>query len=477
MTPSVLLIEDDRSIAESLKVLLISEGYAVRHEERGDTGLEAAVGGAWDAVLSDLRLPGLGGLDLARKLHQVRPRLPLILMTAHGTSETAIEAMKFGAFDYLIKPPDMNELLGVLAKAVQASRLMTEPVALGSAAQDTSAIIGRSREMQAVYKQIGLVASSAATVLIRGETGTGKELVARALYQHSPRADQPFLAINCAAIPAALLESELFGHEKGSFTSADQRRIGRFEQASGGTLFLDEIGDMGMDTQVKLLRVLQERVVYRVGGKDPIPVDVRIIAATHHNLEEAIQAREFREDLFYRLNVVSITMPALRDRVEDIPELVRYFLARHRPGNDGAIPNMTDDAMRALQSKRWPGNVRELENFIQRTMLLCRASVIDLESIETVLGSSRAPGLAGDPGATTLSGMVSELLVQARNGGETELRSKLMAKVEGELFKQAFAESGGNPSQIARWLGVTRLTCREKLIQFGLIPRPQNDGI
>ena len=280
MKPRLLMIEDDAAIADALKLVLESEDYIVRQVSDGGHGLEIASQEEFDAVLTDLRLPGISGIDLVRQLHQRKPRLPILLMTAHGTAETAIEAMKLGAFDYLIKPPDMRELITSLAKAVSASRLMSEHVALGNPATPTeTAIVGQSRAMQAIYKEVGVIAASSVPVLIRGETGTGKELIARAIYQHSPRSEKPFVAVNCAAVPEALLESELFGHERGSFTGADQRRIGRFEQAGEGTIFLDEIGDLSPSTQVKLLRVLQEKVIQRVGGRETIPIDFRVIAA------------------------------------------------------------------------------------------------------------------------------------------------------------------------------------------------------
>src|ERR1022692_4201773 len=327
----ILLIEDDTSLAANLRQVLEDAGFTVTHSARGDDGLRRAGSVAFDAVLTDLRLPGLGGLDLVRQLHETQPRLPVVLMTAHGTIETAIEATKLGAYDYLQKPFEMEGLISVLHRAVEASRLMREPVTLPDApVESRTALVGTGRAMQDVCKEIGRVAAKPVTILIRGETGTGKELIARAIYQHSPRAKAPFIAINCAAIPENLLESELFGHERGAFTGADQRRIGRFEQADQGTLFLDEIGDLPPNTQVKLLRVLQQQTFQRVGGTEPISVDVRIIAATHRNLETMIHEGKFREDLYHRLNVVSLLLPPLRECREDIPVLVRHFLRRYR---------------------------------------------------------------------------------------------------------------------------------------------------
>src|SRR6266850_4627095 len=325
----ILLIEDDLAIASALERVLKAEGYELRMVARGDEGLALATRDPFDVVITDLKLPGLNGLELVRELHAAKPRVPIILMTAHGTAETAIEATKSGAYDYLLKPFEMSELLELADKAALSSRLMSEPVEFGISETWHDAIVGQSRSMQHIYKEVGRIAGKPVNVLIRGETGTGKELIARAIYQHSDRASAPFVVINCAAIPETLLESELFGHERGAFTGAENRRIGRFEQADRGTIFLDEIGDMSISTQAKLLRVLQDCSFQRLGGKETIHADVRVIAATNRDLETAIQQRQFREDLFYRLSVVVISLPPLRERKEDIPELMKYFLARY----------------------------------------------------------------------------------------------------------------------------------------------------
>jgi len=309
----ILLIEDDPGITDTLQRVLADEGYRVAVERRGDDGLQRASQDPFHLVITDLKLPGLNGLELVRQLHAAQPRLPIILVTAFGTTETAIEAMKFGAYDYVLKPFDIAQMLELVGKAADSNRRMSEPVAIGEPSKSGVALVGRGAAMQAIYKEIGRVASKPVTVLVRGETGTGKELIARAIYQHSERANEPFIAINCAAIPETLLESELFGHERGAFTSAEARRIGRFEQADHGTIFLDEIGDMTLGTQVKLLRVLQDRTLQRVGGKETISVDVRVICATHRDLETAIHEKQFREDLYYRLNVVSLKLPPLRN--------------------------------------------------------------------------------------------------------------------------------------------------------------------
>jgi DNA-binding NtrC family response regulator len=294
---TILLIEDDPGIRDSLQRVLAEEGHTVTVEKRGNDGLTRATEADFNVVITDLRMPGLDGLELVRRPHAVKPRLPIILVTAFGTTETAIEATKYGAFDYLIKPFNMPEMIELVRKAIDSNRMMSEPVALGDLGAMREALVGQSAPMQAIYKEIGRVASRPVNILIRGETGTGKELIARALYQHSDRAQAPFIAINCAALPETLLESELFGHERGAFTGAEARRIGRFEQADQGTIFLDEIGDMTLGTQVKLMRVLQEKCLQRLGGKETVAVDVRVVAATHRDLEAAIRQKQFREDL------------------------------------------------------------------------------------------------------------------------------------------------------------------------------------
>ena len=463
--PKILLVEDDANVASGLQKILHSQGYAVTSLVRGDEGLERALGEQFDVVITDLKLPGLDGLELVKKLHQEKPKLPIVLITAHGSTETAIEATKWGAFDYIPKPFEVEELLDITARALQSSRLMSEPVEMGDTSSGRTAIVGTSRVMQLLYKEIGRIAATPVTVLIRGETGTGKELVARAIYQHSDRASAPFIAINCAAIPENLLESELFGHERGSFTGADSRRIGRFEQASGGTIFLDEIGDMNLPLQAKLLRVLQEKTIQRVGGKESIAIDVRVIAATHRDLESAIQERLFREDLFYRLNVVTLNLPPLHERTEDIPELARYFLKKYAFEVGVAAPSITPEAIAVLQQQPWPGNVRELENTVRQALLIAREYTISAEHVKEVLAKSRKP-----PGTSlqSHSGYIAELLDRVERGEVTNAFSKMLQDLEPELYSQAIERARGNQTKAAEWLGVTRLKMREKLKEFGL---------
>jgi DNA-binding NtrC family response regulator len=344
---------------------------------------------------------------------------------------------------------------------------MSEPVGLGETGESHEALIGRSPVMQSIYKEIGRVASKSVTVLIRGETGTGKELIARALYHYSDRAAAPFVTINCAAIPETLLESELFGHERGAFTGADTRRVGRFEQADHGTIFLDEIGDMTLGTQVKLLRVLQEKTVGRLGGKESIPVDVRVIAATHRDLEAAIREKQFREDLYYRLNVASITLPPLRQRQEDIPELVRFFLNRHASELGNSQPSIHPEAVDFLQAQLWPGNVRELENVIRKAILASQGYTICLDHVRAALNRNDPPVCAT---TGTLGGYVDELLAAAQREDIVDAYSRMIETAERELFARAIQLAHGNQAKAARWLGITRITMRSKLIQFGLHP-------
>jgi nitrogen regulation protein NR(I) len=474
MRARLLLIEDDHSTAVSLQKVLQHEDYEVDLAARGDTGLDQAEARAYDVVLTDLRLPGLDGLEVVRRLHETQPRLPIILMTAHGTTETAIEATKFGAYDYLVKPFDVAELFDLIAAATTSGRRMSEPVEVGGGGTHTSAIVGQSRAMQTLYKEIGRVAGTPVTVLIRGDTGTGKELVARAIYQHSQRAAAPFIAVNCAAIPETLLESELFGHERGAFTGAVLRRIGRFEQAHRGTLFLDEVGDLSLGTQAKLLRVLQERYIQRLGSETAIPVDVRVIAATHRDLELAMGEREFREDLYYRISVVTLKLPPLQERAEDIPDLVKHLLQRH--GHELGIesPSIQPEAIAFLQTQPWPGNVRELENVLRQALLAARPLTISLEQVEQIMARARRPSTSFQQGQAHY---ISELLAAAQRGEIESAFARMLQDLEPELYSQAIQLAQGNQAKAARWLGVTRLKMREKLIQFGLHPLQgsQND--
>ncbi|HWQ93154.1 MAG TPA: sigma-54 dependent transcriptional regulator, partial [Clostridia bacterium] len=432
---------------------------------RGDEGLARAQEETFSVVITDLRLPGIDGLELVRRLHAAKPRLPIVLMTAFGTTETVIEATKRGAFEYLIKPFEMEALLEVTASAINSARLMSDLVDLGEVNSSGDAIVGASRVMQEVYKEIGRVAAKPVAVLIRGETGTGKELVARAIYQHSTRADKPFIAVNCAAIPETLLESELFGHERGAFTGAESRRIGRFEQADGGTLFLDEIGDLSAFTQAKLLRVLQDHRIQRVGGKETIPVDVRVIAATHRDLEHAICEKQFREDLYYRLTSFVLHLPPLRNRLEDIPDLTRYFLRKFAQEFELGSPAMQPDATAWLQQQSWPGNVRQLANVIRQALLLARDFPVSVENLKAVTARKMDNEVFPDRYLTVL---IDKFLDAAQRGTLEDAHSAVIEAVERELFTRAIELAHGNQAKAARWLNVSRQTMREKLKLFGL---------
>jgi nitrogen regulation protein NR(I) len=462
----ICLIDDDASARAALEQVLVAEGYEVASHPDGAAGLKAALEEDCDCVLTDLRMPGISGLELVDKLREELPNLPVILMTAHGTTDTAIEATRRGGFDYILKPFEMIDLLAVVSSAAAAGRRGRQRISLAGELPQEVMMVGQSRAMQGVYKEIGRVAEKTVSVVLLGETGTGKELVARALWQHGNRSDKAFVAVNCAAISAALLESELFGHERGAFTSADSRRIGRFEQADGGTLFLDEIGDLSLETQAKLLRVLQERVFSRVGGRESIPVDVRIIAATHCDLAELVASGKFREDLWYRLNVVVIALPPLRDRREDIPSLVDYFVSRH--GADlGGVAAVHPEAMELISSQTWPGNVRQLENVVKRMLLVAHGYAITESLARSVLTQepSNAPRL---PAGLTLAALCEEALANARRKPGPGAVITVLSAVERELLAQACAATDGNITQAAQLLGWSRLTVREKLKLYAI---------
>jgi DNA-binding NtrC family response regulator len=479
--PRILLIEDDRPLAESLRGALQGEAYdgvedySVDIVENGDRGLALAKQQPYDVVVTDLHLShriekdSTEGLAIISSLHEAKPQLPIILMTGDETTRYAIEAIKLGASEYILKGGGVHlieNLLNAIHEAVASHRKMSEPVEIGDASTTKHAIIGSSRAMQQVYKDIGRFAATPVTVLIHGETGSGKELVARALQQHSDRKDQPFIAVNCAAIPETLLESELFGHERGAFTGAEVRRIGRFEQAHGGTIFLDEIGDMTTNTQVKLLRVLQERTIQRLGGKDIIPVDIRVIAATHRNLEQMIHDHKFREDLYYRLNVATIQLPPLRDRTEDIASLAQHFLKQFSAELGLPLCPIDAAAIAFLQHQTWPGNVRELENVVCKAVLLARNQTITPEIIRNSLGKTVPPtGASVNP---SIADYIAGLLQRTIRGELENVEAALDWDVGHELYKQAIALAHGNQARAARWLGVSRPTFRAKLKAYGL---------
>ena len=470
----ICLIDDDDAARAALENVLSGEGYLIASFSDGQAGLAAALSEDLDCVLTDLRMPGISGLELIDRLREDLPNLPVVLMTAHGTTETAIEATRRGAFDYILKPFEMEELLAVLARAAEAGRRGRLKVALVSEPARELALVGQSRAMQAVYKEIGRVAERPVSVMILGETGTGKELIARALWQHGDRRPKAFVAVNCAAIPANLLESELFGHERGAFTGAEARRIGRFEQATGGTLFLDEIGDLSVETQAKILRVLQERVISRVGGRETIAVDVRVVAATHRDLPALVAAGRFREDLWYRLNVAVITVPPLRERREDIPALVNYFVGRHGP-DLGGVAEVQPAALKFLAAQAWPGNVRQLENVVKRMLLVAHGYAITEDSARAALQQGPSPGADAGAAGRTLAEFCAGALASARRQPGLGAITTVLTAVEHELLAQAHAAAAGNITQMAQLLGWSRLTVREKLKLHGFRPKSTGD--
>src|SRR5277367_4921652 len=394
----LLLVDDEADVQYSFRRIFDSPEIELATAASGEEGLKLIPKFKPDLVIMDIRMTGINGLETLRRIRQIDSKLLVILMTAYGTTQMAIEAMKLGAYDYLLKPFDVPKLKEIIANALKTARDMKQVVSYEPLLESEDyelGIVGRSEPMQQVFKLIGQVAASDATALVTGESGTGKELVARAIYHHSHRSEQPFLAVNCAAIPEQLLESELFGHEKGSFTGATNQRVGKFEQCNKGTIFLDEIGDMTPPTQTKILRVLQNGTFERVGGNSPIQVDVRVIAATNKPLEAAVAARQFREDLFYRLNVVRIQIPPLRDRRDDIPLLVNYFLKKIAREQEAAPKSIAPGVVKALEKYHWPGNVRELENIIRRAHVMAKS--------DAILSGDLPPEISGQGGGGAAS--------------------------------------------------------------------------
>ena len=488
----ILLVDDDIRAAEGVALALESRSFVVTHAEDGDIALDLVEGDDFDVVISDIRMPVMDGLELLDKIRALKPRLPVILMTAFDSAGRAIEATKRGAFDYLAKPFKMEDLLDVLEKAVATNRLTAKRVTLPGddkgGDQAAESMVGSSPAMREMFKAIGRLADKPVSVLVKGETGAGKELVARALFSHGGRADQPFIAVNCAAIPENLIESELFGHERGAFTGAAAQRIGRFEQADGGTLFLDEVGDLRPATQVKLLRVLEERKITRVGGTEAVPIDVIVISATHRDIESMIARGEFREDLYYRLAASVIQLPPLRDRPEDIPALAEHFFTRYalQFGYDEA--SLAKEAVSVLEQAIWPGNVRELENVVRKSLVDAHGLTVTADHVAMALSAtpgSKVGGAAPTPvsgeGATDQSDALAahikwrlEECAAAEDGCGLAV---LTEEFEQLIYRSALEIAYGNQSQIAKLLGVSRSTVREKLDRYALLPnRGKGEG-
>ncbi len=461
--PTLLVIDDEPSVLYSFRRVFEGGGVEVLTAATGNGGLATARERQPDVIVLDLQLPDVSGLDVFRELRELDARRPVIFITAHGTTETAIEAMKNGAFDYLVKPVDLDRLSQILERAFEAARLMNMPTML-PAEDGGDRIVGRSPVMQEMSKAIGRVAPQDVNVLILGESGSGKELVARALYQHSRRADRPFLAINCAAIPENLLESELFGHEQGAFTGANRRRIGKFEQCDGGTLFLDEIGDMSPALQAKMLRVLQEQRFERVGSNESVRTNVRVLAATNHDLETLVQEGRFRKDLYYRLKVATIQVPPLRERLEDVAELAHYFLFRYNRELGMSFRAFAPETLELLQRYSWPGNVRELQSVIKQAMLNGSGYVLLPEFLPENLRDTRG---APTPAPETTFNLERFIDTQLQ-AGTNNLHARVLEAVERILFTHVLRQTHGHQSRASEVLGLNRTTLRHKLRALGM---------
>jgi two-component system response regulator HydG len=446
---TVLVVDDEANARRGMKALLEQEGFAVSTAGDGAEALDLLAAGSFDVVVTDLKMPRVDGLELLKRARQTYEDLPVLMVTAHGAVESAIAAMKAGAEDYLEKPVQIDELVVVLERVLRNRKVREEVRELRGRLDERfrpGNLIGESSSMQTVFKVIGQVAPTRASVLITGESGTGKELVAQAIHQASPRRHGPFIKLHCAALAETLLESELFGHEKGSFTGASGRREGRFKQADGGTLFLDEIGEIPLSTQVKLLRFLQERTFERVGSNETLKVDVRVIAATNRRLEEEVREGRFREDLYYRLNVVSIEMPPLRVRPNDILLLAEHFLKKYAVENGKKIKGFSPEALERLSEHGWPGNVRELENVIERSVVMCDGELITPESLPVSLTTPQK-AVVRIPGST-------------------------FAEIERHAILSTLEAVGGSTTRAARMLDISVRTIQYRLHEYGLARRP-----
>lgn len=505
--PTILVIDDDDDLRYSLKRVLSGHKYDVLEASSGEAGLKMAESHKPNVILLDNRMGGMSGMEALQHLRSANPNAMIILMTAYGTTQTTIEAMKFGAFDYIMKPFDLKKILALTEAAVTASNDL-DRASRGEKRKGVSAeeieggIIGSSAAMQSVFKMIGQVAASDVTVMITGESGTGKELIARAIFQNSLRAQKPYIAVNCAAIPDNLIESELFGHEKGSFTGATNQRIGKFELCDGGTIFLDEIGDMALATQTKILRALQEGEIQRVGSSETIKVNVRMLAATNKPLETMVKEKTFREDLYYRLNVVRIQLPPLRDRMEDVPQLIDFVLKRLARDSKADAKSISPEALEVLTRYNWPGNVRELENLIYRSAVMAQSETILIKDLpqEVVTAVGGLPQASRPPFPEAPAGSASaeiDDLAQVGAPGEMphvpepepmtvfgapeedpfdvvykklrrEKGNNILEQAERELIARALAETGGKQVGAAEIIGMTRATLRKRMDQYNL---------
>ncbi|HVS34890.1 MAG TPA: sigma-54 dependent transcriptional regulator [Gemmataceae bacterium] len=459
--PTLLIVDDEPSILHAFRRAFRDDSVEVRTAETAADGLQRAAERRPDVAVLDVHLPDMNGLEMLRRLREIDSRSPVIFISGRGDADDAIEAMKLGAFDYLVKPLELSQVREVVGRALTVSRAMRVPAVVagdGPVDERADVIIARCPAMQEVVKAVGRVADKDVAVLVAGATGTGKELIARALYQHSRRASGPFLAVNCAAIPEQLLESELFGHEKGAFTGADRRRIGKFEQCNGGTLFLDEVGDMSPLTQSKVLRVLQEQRFERVGGDETIRTDARILAATNINLEEAVAGGRFRADLYYRLSVFTIALPPLRDRGQDLPLLINHYVRRYSRELGSGVASVAPETMDLLCARPWPGNVRELQSVLLTAVLHATGPVLPPESLPSAAAATAAPSAAD---------LEQFIDAELKRGSQT-LYAEALERLERLLLPRVLRYTSGNQLRAAAILGIARGSLRTKLRDLGL---------
>jgi two-component system nitrogen regulation response regulator GlnG len=463
----ILVVDDEQSVRYSFKKLLLSSSYLVIEASNATEAIDIFKSGKPDLVILDIEMPGKDGLEVLKSIKEINAKIPVIIITAYGTGDRVIKAMKYGAYEYIEKPFDIPRLMAVIDEALKSiksedSRFSIEPqVVISRKADDTDTMVGESPAIKEVFKLIGRVAASDANILIVGESGTGKELVARAIHKYSDRLSKPFIAINCAAIPETLLESELFGFEKGAFTGADRIKTGKFEEANNGTLFLDEIGDMTLSLQSKLLRVLQEGTLERLGSSKTIKVNVRIVAATNRNLESDITRKSFREDLYYRLKVITISLPPLRMRKEDIPILVSHFLVKHSNSNKNQVDTISPDALKKLTEYNWPGNIRELENIVKRAIILAKTNTIASHGLFEGVDTQKP--IPAHESLRLMSYLTAEII--ERQG---EIYPLAVIEFEKDLLFWALSKTNWNQVQAAKILGISRVMLHERIEKYNL---------
>ncbi|HVX14489.1 MAG TPA: sigma-54 dependent transcriptional regulator [Pirellulales bacterium] len=465
--PSVLVIDDDRSVLHIFRQVFKETDLQLLTANTAAEGLATLTASNPDVVILDIMLPDQSGLQTIERVFQHDPKVPVIFITAGGTSDTAIEAMKLGAYDYLLKPLDYVKVRALVERALEIRHSMSVPVRVPEPAESSTdpadTFVGRCTAMQEVYKAVGRVAPHDVTVLIRGESGTGKELVARAIYHHSPRASSRFLGINIAAVPETLLESELFGHERGAFTGAESKRIGRFEQCTGGTLFLDEIGDMSPLVQSKLLRLLQEQRFERVGGTETIQTDVRVLTATNRDLEKMVEDGDFRADLYYRLNGYTIKLPPLRERGDDVLVLLEHFVSRFSQTLNKDVQGISPEALELLLKYPWPGNVRELQSVVKQSLLHATGQVLMPDFLPDEVRQSRKAVVSGNGQRRGGLKQLEHFIDESLHTGAEDIYADSLAQLERYLFTRVLNHTGGNQSQAAKMLGITRGSLRNKI--------------